>query len=387
VTTVTLEGELIVRLDCTARRVRQVSVRSTRPMIAGRVLAGRTPADAAALVRRLFSICSGAQGAAAAAALDAAGAIGRSQEPGDRDREVMLEALQDTFWHLLIDWPNTMGQAPCATPVAAARFQIASSMRATDGTPQSHDGAAMRDLGERLSAIAAQTVFGMPPAAWLELDGVEALQAWCAQGGTVPATLLGQVLAEQPTLGRSVTPLLPAPRRESLLGIVVPAMRGDPAFSSAPTWAGAAVETGGLARMCNEPLIIALQERFGNAVVTRITARLVELARWLLELRAADAAPAPSPRVLSVPLGKSEGLAAVETARGMLLHRARLVDQHVADYQIVAPTEWNFHPGGALATGLVGLEACDDTLLHGAARLAVHALDPCVAFRVEANHA
>jgi len=130
-----------------------------------------------------------------------------------------------------------------------------------------------------------------------------------------------------------------------------------------------------------------LQERFGNTVGTRITARLVELARWLLELRAGDAAPVPPPRVLSVPLGNGEGLAAVETARGMLLHRARLVDQHVADYQIVAPTEWNFHPAGALATGLLGLESSDDVQLQGAARLAVHALDPCVAFRVEADHA
>lgn len=383
-TTVTIEGELIVRLDCSARRVRQVTVRSTRPMLAARVLAGRTPADAAAMVRRLFSICSGAQGAAAAAALEAAGAIGRTREPVYRDREVTLEALQDTFWHLLIDWPNTMGQAPCATPVAAARFQIASSMRTTDGTPRPLEPVAMRALGERLSAIAAQTVFGMPHASWLEIDNVEALQAWCARGATVPATLLGQVLAEQPTLGRSVTPLLPAPQCESLLGIVVPAMRGDPAFSSAPTWAGSTVETGGLARMCTEPLVIALQERFGNSVATRITARIVELGRLLLGLVAGDAA---APRVLGVPLGNGEGLAAVETARGMLLHRARLVDQHVADYQIVAPTEWNFHPGGALATGLVGLDAGDDAQLQRMARLAVHALDPCVAFRIEADHA
>jgi Ni,Fe-hydrogenase I large subunit len=91
--------------------------------------------------------------------------------------------------------------------------------------------------------------------------------------------------------------------------------------------------------------------------------------------------------VLSIPLGPDEGLAAVETARGMLLHRARLVDQRVAEYQIVAPTEWNFHPAGALATGLVGLETGDDAELHNAARLAVHALDPCVAYRIEAEHA
>ena len=384
--TVTIEGELTVRLDCSARRVRQVIVRSTRPVIAARVLAGRTPADAAAMVRRLFGICSGAQGAAAAAALVAAGAAGRAQDGGHSDREVMLEALQDTFWHLLIDWPNTMGQAPCVTPVAAARFQIASSLRTTDGTPRPHDALAMRALGERLSAIAAQTVFGMAPAAWLEIDGVETLRAWCARGGTIPATLLGQVLDEQRTLCRSATPLLPASHRESLLDIVVPAMR-QPAFSGAPTWAGAAMETGGLARMRNEPLVIALQDHFGNTVVTRITARLTELARWLRELSGADTASAPTPRVLSIPLGPDEGLAAVETARGMLLHRARVVDQRVAEYQIVAPTEWNFHPAGALATGLVGLETGDDAQLHSAARLAVHALDPCVAYRIEAEHA
>jgi len=53
----------------------------------------------------------------------------------------------------------------------------------------------------------------------------------------------------------------------------------------------------------------------------------------------------------------------------------------------VAPTEWNFHPGGALASGLEGLEADDEQQLIRSTRLAVHALDPCVAYRVEVGHA
>ncbi len=190
-TIVVIEGELTVHLDCEGRHVRRVTVRSTRPMIAARVLTGRTAADAAATVPRLFSICSGAQGAASATALAAAGASGAAFESGNRECEVMLEALQDTFWHLLIDWPNTMGTAPCATPVATVRFQIAAAMRAADGTPRLNDAEAMRELGARLSAVAAQAVFGMPPADWLKQDDVAALQAWCDRGGTVPATLLG----------------------------------------------------------------------------------------------------------------------------------------------------------------------------------------------------
>ncbi len=382
-----IEGELIVRLDCRAHRVRQVTVRSTRPMIAPRVLIGKTAVDAAAMVPKLFSICGGAQGAAAAMALAAAGATALKSEAGSHDREVLLECIQDTFWHLLIDWPNTMGHAPCATPVTAARYRIASSTRASDGTPQLHDGVAMRELGVSLSGIAAQAVFGMPLAAWLELADGNALRAWSARGETVPATLLHHVLADLPTLGRSTTPLMPATHPEALLRDIVPALRADPAFARAPAWAGAPVETGGLARMRNVPLVMALQAEFGNAVVTRIVARLAELALLILELAGTPVPDAAPPRVASMALDDGEGLASVETARGLLLHHARVRDECVIDYRIVAPTEWNFHPAGALVRGLEDLAFDDESLLLRAARLAVHALDPCVACRVEVAHA
>jgi coenzyme F420-reducing hydrogenase alpha subunit len=81
------------------------------------------------------------------------------------------------------------------------------------------------------------------------------------------------------------------------------------------------------------------------------------------------------------------GVAVVETARGLLLHRAVLSGGRVADYRIVAPTEWNFHPAGPLVQGLEGEEAIDAALLERNARLAVEALDPCVACNVEIVHA
>ena len=71
-----LEGELIVRLDCREQRVRHVTVHSTRPMVAARLLGGKSAVDAVAMVPKLYSVCAGAQGAAAAAALAAAGATG-----------------------------------------------------------------------------------------------------------------------------------------------------------------------------------------------------------------------------------------------------------------------------------------------------------------------
>ena len=184
----------------------------------------------------------------------------------------------------------------------------------------------------------------MPPAEWLELVDVDALRAWCANGGTVPAVLLGHVLSDEPTLCRSAIALMPPAQADVLLRATVPALRDEATFARAPTWAGAPVETGALARQRNEQLVQAVHKKFGNAVVTRVVARLVELALLVLELQEKAVRTNRPPRIQSIPLGTNEGLAAVETARGLLLHRAQLRDERVVDYQIVAPTNGTFTP-------------------------------------------
>ncbi|HCX34082.1 MAG TPA: hypothetical protein DHV08_11360, partial [Rhodocyclaceae bacterium] len=81
------------------------------------------------------------------------------------------------------------------------------------------------------------------------------------------------------------------------------------------------------------------------------------------------------------------GMAAVETARGVLMHRVDLEDGRVSRYRIVAPTEWNFHPQGAFVRGLAGTPASDTGEAHRAAALLAHALDPCVACEIRVRHA
>jgi coenzyme F420-reducing hydrogenase alpha subunit len=78
------------------------------------------------------------------------------------------------------------------------------------------------------------------------------------------------------------------------------------------------------------------------------------------------------------------GAAWVENARGLLLHLARFDTQGRASlYRIVAPTDWNFHPAGAVALALCGAAATDrDTLAQRITTL-VRSLDPCVAWQLE----
>jgi Ni,Fe-hydrogenase I large subunit len=75
------------------------------------------------------------------------------------------------------------------------------------------------------------------------------------------------------------------------------------------------------------------------------------------------------------------GLGRVEAARGSLAHRVEIADGHIRRYQILAPTEWNFHPRGVLAQGLIesGPWHLDERL----ARLLVTALDPCVPYQIK----
>jgi Ni,Fe-hydrogenase I large subunit len=120
-------------------------------------------------------------------------------------------------------------------------------------------------------------------------------------------------------------------------------------------------------------------------VLARLGARLVELARLLVERDPARLPPALHAGSLSVARG--EGLAWVPTSRGLLLHRARVDAGRIAAYRIVAPTEWNFHPRGALQRGLEGLRATSAAAIESAATTCVQSLDPCVRAVVEVHRA
>jgi Ni,Fe-hydrogenase I large subunit len=377
----TVEGELVVRIEREGRRIRSVTVRSTRPLVPARLVEGRTPAAATAIVRALFTVCGRAQGAAAAAAVAAAeGRVPSADARAARETAVRLETIQEYLWRLLIDFPRAMGAAPRPEAVASARERIAALLTQEAAGPAAAGSAA----ADALIGIAAAQVYGMLPAAWLAQPPAAIPGEWARAGRTLPAALLAQLLDRDPGLGASDVALMPEATPARLREDIVPALDRDEGFARLPSWCGAPVETGALARTRTHPAVAACAAATGHSVATRMVARLVELALLLDDWRRPEAA---SPWVLDLPLGSGDGMAAVQTARGLLLHRVRLAGGRVAGYRIVAPTEWNCHPAGALARGLAGIEAGDDAECAASAQLVVQALDPCVAHRVEIGHA
>jgi len=400
---VTIEGEIIVRLERDERRVRRVTVRSTRPHAASRVVLGKAPQDAMAMVPSLFSICAHAQGAASASAIEAAeGRSASAEARASRETAVVLEMVQEYLWRTLVDWPQAQGQPSELEPVARVRrlmapvlSQLATRARSPGGDVSTSAGRVPEPAIAAIAEVATQRIYGVAPVEWLALGSHEAVTAWAGRGTTLPARLIDELVARSPAFGRSEVALMPSPDRDALLAAVVPAMRSDPSFDRAPTWAGIPVETGALAWTRAHPVVAAFLAVHGNAVLTRFVARLTELAALIVRLDKPQADDGATQglrsaatrdalhRVAAFPLGVGEGLAAVETARGLLLHRARVTDGRVAEYRIVAPTEWNFHPQGALARGLEDALVGSDAALARDAGLLVQALDPCVACRVE----
>lgn len=159
-------------------------------------------------------------------------------------------------------------------------------------------------------------------------------------------------------------------------------------WNKAPRFDGRVLETGALARQLvdGNPLLRDAAIRCGGTVYTRVLARLFELAlvvpameQWIKALRNDE------PYYVSAALpGDGEGVGLTEAARGSLGHWVALRHGKIENYQIIAPTSWNFSPRdaagvpGALEAALVGapVEPGEDTPV--AVQHIVRSFDPCM---------
>ena len=159
-------------------------------------------------------------------------------------------------------------------------------------------------------------------------------------------------------------------------------------WNKAPRLDGLVVETGAIARQlaAAHPLVRDAVARHGGTVYTRVLARLLELAQvvpkmeqWLQQLVVND----PYCHTSALP-EDGVGVGLSEAARGSLGHWVQVRRGRIANYQIVAPTTWNFSPRdaagtpGALEQALVGAPVRDGETTPVAVQHIVRSFDPCM---------
>ncbi|QDL99499.1 hydrogenase [Rhodopseudomonas palustris] len=349
-------GDRVVRLDITARR----------PIGIGRLAQGKSGETVVALVPRLFALCASAQGVAAAQALAAARGISPSPaivaaQASAVLAERMIELLRGTV--LLLGGGGSLSLTHHLRDLTIAA-------RPRDPAAPLDDDAISR-IAQGLEAL------GLAPRSFADAG---ACRRWL--GSDALLARLHRPLLAAAEFGMAVIDPLTA-ADDAAIGERLIAL--GPSFAVRPDLAGRVPETGAVARNADHPVIAS----FGGGLGGRLLARLIEIAATPELLRAVRRGNVDTATVVqSAPLGAGIGLAAVESARGRLHHLIALdAGGAIRQFDILAPTEWNFHPEGPLARGLVGtnLRATEPDRQRVAALVA--AFDPCVGYDVRFREA
>lgn len=334
---------------------------STRREWAAQLARGRPAHALPDLLSSLYALCGGAHRVAARLAVGAA--TGHAVLVDAQSRETLrADTLREHLRRMALDWPRVL-------PLAGDDGMVA----ALATCPLLHDTAAV-DAGRRW---VEQQVLGMPVADWLaqwEAAREPFVTDWVEQGATFAARWLRG--ARPACLGLSVpSAALAVHASTHELVHLAAQLRDDDGFALRPLWRGHTAETGPWTRLADR------HDRHGSngSVFMRLAARVADVAHLVapggecwLALGAAG-------------VGPSEGLAWCEMARGLLVHWVRLdgvgeAAPRVAAVHVLAPTEWNFHPYGALARLLSDLPR---QVAPARVQLLGAAFDPCVSLIVE----
>lgn len=392
-----IEGYLRIHVRLAAIGSAQVSLRASRQLPVARVLVGQPVQEALRRINRLYSVCAMAQGTAAAEACEEA--LGVEVSPAQRAARRLLvdvETAQEHLWRILVDWPRRLK----AGGVELAPFRLSGWVSAyqtalyREGGPHRGGGGrlapqneALQALSSQLEALLAGAVFGMDPSAWSRLGGEAALASWSAGAHTTAAQLVQWVLDRgwEP-FGRSAVLPLPPLSATALHAKLSSDEAGD--FAACPIW-GTCRETTPLTRNQNHPLVAELIGRYGNGLLPRLVAALVELAEVPQRVRQVTASLRSESSVAGPGNGSAPGLglSQIEAARGRLIHRVEVTGDRISMYQIVAPTAWNFHPSGVAIQGLRTLNGAPSDGVEAQAALLIEAIDPCMGYHLTIDHA
>ncbi|MCP4286940.1 MAG: hypothetical protein GY792_21260 [Gammaproteobacteria bacterium] len=391
-----VEGRLQIDLYCRKSIVSRVGIHSTRPLLLPRIFFGKNPTEVIATLPLIYSVCGVAQRCAAAEALEQAISRPASRSYLKRRRLlVALETLKEHIWRIELDWARFLDRPADGTGITWVvsmmnEFRVALFAEqdpfTLGGLHVRQQPANPKSQLDTLDRLLAARIFSLPVQRWLKIADLKALSEWSRERTTLAQEMLFQIeKTDQAGLGQSHTAalgILDIAYLEQCLG-------GADAhgFIAHPVWQTAPAETTPYTRRCDHPILLSLAEHYGNGLLTRLTARLVELALLAVELRSEIAGlGSPDTTVSSTDLETGIGISQIEAARGRLVHRVELKGGLISNYQILAPTEWNFHPEGVLAGGLLGMVSTNETGLKRRADMLINAIDPCVGYQLRINH-
>lgn len=355
-------GSVAISVSLARDAVCAVEVKSARPPALARLFEGRAPSEAPRLAGQIFSLCGFAQATASRLALAQASGEDMSHEARTFAAAGLLaERIFETLRSLVMQWPGKLPAAAQAAAGAHLREALKASRTVISIAESGWDSPRMlTDARDALRQAASAL-------------GVPATGAEPAKGSLLEAIALD--LARDDVFPRRAVGTLEAEDDADVVGLLVK----TETYAQRPSLPGRVVETGAYSRYRD-----ALAYDPAKALLARFKARLSDMSVSLLDLDAMTEGRAVALEALMRDgIASGHGYGAVECARGRLYHAASLdAEGRIAQYRILAPTEWNFHPAGPFVETLLSsrIGAGDMARLRIAKLAAL--FDPCVAFDI-----
>jgi Ni,Fe-hydrogenase I large subunit len=387
-----IEGQLDIDLYPQRKNGARVELSSSRPLQAANIFIGKTPEQALSIIPLLFSVCGIAQSRAALCAIEQNLKVDSVPElETARDMLVLVENTKEHLFRLFIDWPQlfNLKTSNSKLPYLSQIIGEFKSVLFQNGEAFNLDSQINADLKntgyliDKLDQYLQQHVFCQTTQDWLKIKDTHALHQWAQQCDSVAAKSISTIY-EQGWASEGSTDCEPLPLLDESNLLKRFSASNAEQFIAQPQWQEHCCETTTLTRQYNQPLIQALIKEFQHTLITRWVARLVELANipqqlrnMLQQLTDVDSA-VPTKNKMGV-----HGLAQIEAARGRLIHHINVEQGVISNYQILAPTEWNFHPQGLVAKNLSSLaDKPEHKNLEKLAHLMINAIDPCVGYQL-----
>jgi len=369
-----------------------VSITSNRPTQACKIFIGKTPEQVLSVVPLLFNVCGVAQSRASLSAIQQCLNITpKARHEIARDMLLLVENSKEHLLKIELSWPKLFGfpitskTLPYISQLTSLfektlfdnhAFQLDSSLN----THYLHVETLIDELDDYLEA----TVFQQPPNSWCQDGNIETLLSWAEKQSTTAMSSIASIFKND-WLSQGVSSCLQLPKlnEQSLLT----RLNDDDAhhFIQSPQWEGSCYETTVLSRQLSQPIIKSLNNEFGTCLITRWTARLAELAIIPQQLRSLLQQLKKARPSDTADSAATTELAQVEAARGLLVHRVTIENGLINQYQILAPTEWNFHPEGLIKQCLENIN--NSKQVENIAHLVVNSIDPCVGYKLSIQHA
>ena len=360
-----------------------------------------------------------------------------------------IEMLREHMLRIFMDWPALLAPHLNSSDIDSGRYEVLYPKIISLGQDFEtalfghHAPFSMQtqlDISEdkleranrTLSELLSSHIFGCTIEKWATAKPREIIRQWTTKSEALPARVCHEIIKHDWS-NEGVVPVkfLPALSAKDCEELLFPAsmpetffpetdvkMSGMSPLLSTPTWNGQSAETTSLSRHSQQGLISHIISLSGAGLLARHFSRLVEIAFVFLRIRrnirslltkGTDAFfpksigsnvfqnlmngnDSPSPgahqtNTLDHAVTLQRGVGLVEASRGLLMHGALIEGEEVKDYRILAPTEWNFHPKGALANSISNIRGTDACYVKMMAGFLISSIDPCTATKLEVRHA